>query len=422
MRKLAIVLIILLGLDLIFAGYFWTLRINSESAGARFIAPDAEGLINQTPTELTLMFVGDIMLSRGVGNKMRKQDNYKYPFLKIADYLQKADLLFGNLEGPLSDKGADRGKKYSFRADPKAIEGLQHAGFDILSIANNHILDWGQEAKQDTILRLKNNNILPVGFDEKPVLEVENTKISFSAYTYPLPSKIELPEADIKIISMHTGTEYQKHSNPDQQKFARMAIDAGADLVIGHHPHVTQEIEEYKNKFIFYSLGNFVFDQQFSEDVKNGWIAQIIIKNKKIISAEPINIYINSSFQPKLKIDKQIKINLLEQKLSLYENNKLIKNFIISSGAPATPTPKGEFKITEKIRLHWSGKYQQYLPYALRFYNSYLIHEVPYDKNNIRDGLDKLGQPVSHGCIRLDINDAKEVFDWTRIGVKVSIY
>jgi len=430
MKKLTIVLLVLLVLDLVFAGYFWYLKINNVGAG--LVPAQEEGQPqglplqisppNPEPKEHILMFVGDIMLSRGVGNKMKKENNYNWPFLEIADYLKNVDLLFGNLEGPISDKGADTGKKYSFRADPKTIEGLKYAGFDVLSIANNHIFDWGKTAKTDTIFRLKNNNILPAGFEENPIIKIEDTEISFNAYTWPLPEKIELPTADIKIVSMHIGEEYQKKSNQEQQSFAQAAIDAGADLVIGHHPHVVQEIEKYKDKFIFYSLGNFVFDQQFSQDVKNGWIAKVIIENKKIISVETININISSQYQVGLVVDKQIKIDLSEQKLSLYENNNLLKSFVISSGAPQTPTPKGEFQISEKNPLIWSEKYQQYLPYALRFYNSYLIHEVPYDKNNIRRGLDQLGQPVSHGCVRLNINDAEEVYNWAEIKTDIFIH
>jgi len=426
-KTINLVLIAVLILDLVFAGYFWYLKINNRPA------PDIQASPSQSqpeitiepepePKPLTLMFAGDIMLSRGVGNKMKKENDYNWPFLKIADYLQEADLLFGNLEGPLSDKGADTGKKYSFRAEPKAIEGLKYAGFDVLSIANNHISDWGENAKKDTIFRLKQNNILPAGFGEKPVLEIQQTKISFSAFTWPLPEQIELPEADIKIVSMHIGEEYKEKSNIEQQDFARAAIDAGADLVIGHHPHVTQEIEQYKDKFIFYSLGNFVFDQQFSQEVKNGWLAKVIIKDKKITSAKPINIKITSQYQTTLRPAKFIDIDISEQKLSLYENNDLLKSFTISSGHIYTPTPKGDFRVLEKTPLTWSEKYQQYLPYALQFYNSYFIHEVPYDKNGLRNGLDKLGQPVSHGCVRLNIGDAKEVYNWAEINTEIFIH
>jgi len=428
MKKLTIILLVLLALDIAFAGYFWYLKLNNVGVG--LVPAQERGQPQGLPLQITLpeskpitmMFVGDIMLSRGVGKKMQKENNYNWPFLKIADYLKQADLLFGNLEGPISDQGQDTGKKYSFRAVPQAIEGLNYAGFDVLSIANNHIFDWGQEAKADTILRLKQNNILPAGFDEKPILEIENTKIGFSAFTWPLPEKIELPEADIKIVSMHLGEEYQKKSNSEQQNFARAAIDAGADLVIGHHPHVTQEIEYYQGKYIFYSLGNFIFDQQFNQEVKSGWLVKAIIKNQKIVSTETIKTSISSQYQVELNKEKQIKIDLAKQKLSLYENNNLIKSFVISSGALETPTPQGNFNISEKKKLIWSEEYQQYLPYALRFYNSYLIHEVPYDKNNIRDGLDQLGQPASHGCVRLNINDAEEVYDWAEIGTEVFVY
>lgn len=370
------------------------------------------------------MFVGDIMLSRGVGAKIKKQGDYRWPFLKITETLNQADLLFGNLEGPLSDKGKDTGKKYSFRAEPRTIEGLQYAGFDILSIANNHIFDWGQEAKDDTVLRLKQANILPAGFAEKPIIKINNTKIGFLAYTFgynleKAKQEIQELDVDIKIISMHIGKEYKKQSNLEQQAFAHAAIDAGADLVIGHHPHVTQEIEEYKNKFIFYSLGNFVFDQQFSEQVKSGWIAKIIIKNSKIISQEIIDLKINKNFQPELK--KQIKISLEKQELCLYKGTEQIKCFIISSGKEGMETPKGDFKISEKIKLHWSQKYQQYLPYSLRFFGPYLIHELPYDKAGVRDGLSQLGKPASHGCIRLGIGNAEEVFEWADLGTEVKV-
>jgi len=119
-----------------------------------------------------------------------------------------------------------------------------------------------------------------------------------------------------------------------------------------------------------------------------------------------------------------IDIDLSDQRLHLFENSKIVKTFIISSGTAKTPTPKGEFKIYEKKKLHWTGteKYQQYLPYSLRFYGAYLIHEVPYNKAGVRDGLDKLGQPASHGCIRLNIGDAEQVFNWAKIGTKVVIH
>lgn len=421
MKKLTLILLIILCLNIIFAGYYWYLKIDNHNNQNISIMP----LPDPEPELTTLMFVGDIMLSRGVGTKIKKQGDYRWPFLEIAETLNQADLLFGNLEGPLSDKGQDSGKKYCFRAEPRTIEGLQYVGFDVLSIANNHIFDWGQKAKDDTILQLNQASIMPVGFSEKPVININNTKIGFLAYTFGynlerVAQEIKELDADIKIISMHIGEEYQKKSSPEQQTLAHLAIDAGADLVIGHHPHVTQEIEEYKNKYIFYSLGNFVFDQQFSEQVKNSWIAKIILQDKKITSQEVINIKINKNYQPELK--KQIKINLNKQELCLFKGKKQEKCYVISSGKPGMETPKGNFEISEKIKLHWSAKYEQYLPYSLRFYGPYLIHEIPYNKAGVRDGLDELGKPASHGCIRLGIGDAQEVFEWSETRMEVVVH
>ena len=114
---------------------------------------------------VTLFFVGDIMLDRGVELKIKKEGNsdFKFPFLKIEKDLKEADILFGNLEGPISDKGRKVGSIYSFRMDPKSIDGLLFAGFDILSVANNHMFDYSRVAMDDTFSRLKKAEIDYVG-------------------------------------------------------------------------------------------------------------------------------------------------------------------------------------------------------------------------------------------------------------------
>lgn len=294
------------------------------------------------PKIITLFFVGDIMLNRGVErsvNKYGKKD-WKFPFLKIAKDLKKADILFGNLEGPISDKGRKVGSIYSFRADPKAIEALKYASFDILSVANNHIFDYGREAMEDTFLRLKEAEIDYVGggFNAKeahsPVIkEIRGVKIAFLAYTN-LGSKYwtanqersgitELTKekleknvkkakdiADLVIVSFHFGDEYQTKSSSTQKFWAHLAIDSGADLVIGHHPHVVQEIENYKGKYIAYSLGNFIFDQSFSKETMQGLLLKVLIENNKIKKVVPIEIEINEFFQPEI-ISESLTTNLL---------------------------------------------------------------------------------------------------------------
>ena len=256
---------------------------------------------------LELLFVGDIMLDRGIEAQIRKNNDWKWPFIKIANTLLKADLVFGNLESQISDKGERIGTIYSFRADPEAIDGLLYAGFDVLSIENNHNLDYGKEALDDSIYRLNR-----AGITTAPTTEtIKTTTISFLAYKqWSLKEtwKKEIQEAtgDIVVVSIHAGEEYSKEPTIFQKNFAKDAIDAGADLVIGHHPHVTQPVEQYKNGWIAYSLGNFIFDQDFSTETMRGLILKVLVEDKKIKEVISIKTIINSSFQVELLDKSQI--------------------------------------------------------------------------------------------------------------------
>ena len=280
---------------------------------------------------VTLMFLGDIMLDRGVEYMVKKEGSgdFKWPFLKIADYLKEADILFGNLEGPISDKGYRVGSIYSFRADPEAINGLTYAGFDILSLANNHIFDYGIKAMEDTFSRLKEAGIdyAGGGFSEKEARsgatkEGSGLTIVYLAYTgvgakswrawedspgiawldenIAEDIKAAKEKADFVVVSMHFGEEYQTIQNSSQEYFARLAIDSGADLIIGHHPHVVQPVERYKSGYIAYSLGNFIFDQGFSEETTNGLLLKVLVQDGKIKEVIPIEIKINELFQPEI--------------------------------------------------------------------------------------------------------------------------
>jgi len=282
--------------------------------------------------KIILLFVGDIMLDRGVKNKIKNygQGDFKFPFLKTSQFLNEADLLIGNLEGPISDKGKKAGSIYSFRMDPMALEGLKFAGFDILTLANNHILDYTREAMEDTILRLKEAGIDFVGaglnFKEAcfpKVKETKNTKIAFLAFTNLGSSFWQAKEnssgicwlneenlkkgikeakdkADISVVLFHFGDEYKEKANLTQRYFSHLAIDLGADLVVGHHPHVVQEIENYKGKYIAYSLGNFVFDQNFSKETMEGMALKVLVVGKRIKEIFPIKTKLNRYFQVEL--------------------------------------------------------------------------------------------------------------------------
>ena len=279
-------------------------------------------------SEVTMVFVGDIMLSRGIGKIMAEQNNWLYPFEYVREYLQKADLVFGNLEGPISGRGKNQGSIYSFNADPYAAQGLIDSHFSVLSVANNHIFDYGRDAFLDTLAVLRLSKIDAVGggisFDDahRPVIrDVKGTHVAFLGYTNLLPrsfgEKDSVPAtsyldeeimkqdinvaktlADIIVVSFHWGDEYNTKHNDWQERIAREAIDAGASLIIGHHPHVVQEVESYNGGYIAYSLGNFIFDQNFSEDTSKGLLLEVKVNNKKISGIKTMGISFNSSFQP----------------------------------------------------------------------------------------------------------------------------
>ena len=285
--------------------------------------------------EINLFIVGDIMLGRGVEYMINKEGrgDFRFPFLKIASELKKSDILFANLEGPISDRGIKVGSIYSFRFKPEAVDGLVYGGFDILSLANNHMFDYQRIALEDTMRILKENNIdyVGAGFNKEEafflrIKEIKNTKIGFLAYTDLGPENWQAgsensgiawigendigevveyikrvkERVDVLVVSLHAGEEYSKKPNLFQVSFAKICIDNGADLVIGHHPHIVQRIEKYKDGWVAYSLGNFIFEQGFSEETMKSIILKAIIKDKKIKEIFSEDIEINKYFQPEL--------------------------------------------------------------------------------------------------------------------------
>jgi len=273
--------------------------------------------------EVSLIFGGDVMLARTVEQKILAADNYTLPFEKIADQFSEADFSFVNLESPFYNGGsATPNGSVVFRALPETIEGLKLAGIDIVSLANNHFGNQGIDGEKFTFNHLADNNIKYCGAGhnyseahEAKNIEAKGIKIGFLAYAYPetlyvatnnspgvanmdinqMKKDIERlkDSADIIIVSMHAGAEYTHTPGDFQINFARVAIDTGADLVVGHHPHVVQTTEKYKDGYIIYSLGNLIFDQMWSKETQQGAVARVIIANKKIKSLEfkPVHIY-----------------------------------------------------------------------------------------------------------------------------------
>jgi poly-gamma-glutamate synthesis protein (capsule biosynthesis protein) len=285
----------------------------------------------EADNNISMMFVGDIMLDRGVRQLIEKRGkgDYLFPFVFVP-FLKDPDILFANLEGPVSDLGYDIGNSYSFRMSPLAIPALKETGFDVLSIANNHIGDWGLSALEDTVNRLRSAGILPVGGGlnaadarDVKIIEKNGIKVGFLGFSDVGPAWLTQQEnlptivlandpnfekiinlaskkVDYLVVSFHFGEEYQSTSNERQRLLAHKAVDAGAKIVIGHHPHVAQELEKYNGGVIAYSLGNFIFDQPFSEETMQGAILEVILDKEGILQINQSKVKMNDAFQPSL--------------------------------------------------------------------------------------------------------------------------
>ncbi|MDD5738528.1 MAG: CapA family protein [Candidatus Pacebacteria bacterium] len=300
---------------------------------------------NQITQPIVLMAVGDIMLDRGVKYMVDKYGNgdFNFVFNGIKDYLNKADILFGNLEGPISNRGVRVGSIYSFRFSPTSTLALKEAGFDILSIANNHMFDYQAIALGDTMANLQKSGIDYVGAGNNEteafslkVKEIQGVKFGFLAFenlgheSWKAGGPAQSPagneaggdktgmawvgwgdfdevketiaqskqQVDILVVSLHAGVEYQTLPDDFQIAFDKMAIDSGADLVVGHHPHVIEPLEKHNNGWIIYSLGNFIFDQYFSPQTMEGGLLKVEIVDKKISNVILEKVKLNKYYQP----------------------------------------------------------------------------------------------------------------------------
>ncbi len=269
---------------------------------------------------------GDIMLSRGAKWYI-DQYGVNYPFHEIRDEIEKHEVAFANLESPISD----RGKKYSpykgiyFRADPEVVDGLKFSGFDVFSLANNHVLDWGIDSLVDTMNYLKDAGLQysGVGFTREEALgpadfTVKGIRIAFICYNDVFPLflteeersmrtlslkgqnvegeiKLLKERYDIIIASVHTGTEYILQPENEKIRKMRRLIDAGVDVVIGSHPHVVQGIEVYKDCLIAYSLGNLIFDQSWSNETSLGLLLEIAFLGSRLVYYRPQVLWIEKS-------------------------------------------------------------------------------------------------------------------------------
>ena len=274
---------------------------------------------------ITISLAGDVMMDGSVRQQISKY-GYDYPWEKVKDYFKESDLAIVNLETSITTRGKKwPNKQFNFRSNPKNLDSMKVAGVDVVSLANNHVLDYSEQGLIDTIDHLKKREIPFAGGGKNKkealqgvIIEQDDIKIgvlsfsrvipdvkwyagnnkaglvgAYDGYTKDMFKGIEemKKEADILVLSLHWGVERSTKPRPQDVEIAKAAIDSGVDIVMGHHPHVLQGVEVYKGKPIFYSLGNFVFGGRDTL-TRTTMIGQVNIKDKKIESIKviPCNI------------------------------------------------------------------------------------------------------------------------------------
>jgi len=293
----------------------------------------------------TVLLAGDMMLGRGI-EKLMKENSIYYPFQKIVQLLRGVDVVFANLEGPLVENVQENSvdeSKFTFR--PKVLEAVRWSQLNLLSLANNHIMDSGKESLEETIDWLRKYQINFVGSplaafanstniknsyfsSEQTVFLAFNRVLPYIDYQIEIIKKIKKTRQSnlekIIIVSIHWGNEYESISSAAQRDLAQQIIAAGADIIVGHHPHVVQEIELIQGRPVFYSLGNFIFDRQVLPETREGLIVGLTIRDDKLsFRLFPIK---NKAGQPLLmsQSETDIFLNKLAQKSDkrLWENIK----------------------------------------------------------------------------------------------------
>jgi poly-gamma-glutamate synthesis protein (capsule biosynthesis protein) len=279
-------------------------------------------------TQQTFIFAGDIMFDRNV-EKLMEKFGYDYPFEKIKGALRGVDFVVGNLEGPIVyNKTQYQYNSLNFSFDKKASTALSKAHFNVLSIANNHTDNKGAEGLAETRDILSKNQIEaiggPVDFSEKFIYKSNGIIFTAFNFTYFMNDDVyttvktlrENSKEEFIITFLHWGNEYEETSSKMQQNVAHKLIDNGADLIIGSHPHVVQEVELYhsqarnKDALIFYSLGNFIMDQYFSKETQESLMVGLV-KNRENLKFVLMPVKLPNS-QPQLMNQEEKNTFLIE--------------------------------------------------------------------------------------------------------------
>jgi poly-gamma-glutamate synthesis protein (capsule biosynthesis protein) len=252
----------------------------------------------------TLLVTGDVIPARGVDYFATERHDFLWPFRPTAAYTKNADITFINLETPLfAGCPVNPNSGFTFCGDARFVDGLTMMGADVANLANNHLTNYGAEGVTLTEQLLNSHGILTTGEGPVAVINVRGIRFGFIGFNgvgraidrVALKAGIQRARqlADIVVVQFHWGKEYERQPMPDRGvptpddpvAIGHLAIDWGADIVIGNHPHWYQGVEIYKGKLIQYADGNFVFDQMWSEQTREGVIGTYTFYGTQLVAA-----------------------------------------------------------------------------------------------------------------------------------------
>ena len=248
---------------------------------------------SEKEVSITISSMGDCTLGTDVNfnqstslNAYYNMNGPDYFFQNVRSILEKDDLSIVNMEGTLTDSTTREDKTYAFKAPAEYAGILSGSSVEAANLANNHSSDYGSQSNTDTIKALEDAGVATFGFDQTKILDIKGVKVGLTGI-YELAEHMGKAEqvkeniaalkeagAQLIIVNFHWGMEKEYYPDDTQKQLAHLAVDSGADLVIGHHPHVLQGVEKYKDKYIAYSLGNFCFGGNSNPSDKDTMIVQ----------------------------------------------------------------------------------------------------------------------------------------------------
>ena len=259
---------------------------------------------------------GDVIPAREVNYQVLQHHDFLYPWRQTADYLKSSDLLYINLESPLLKNCPVTHGGFTFCGDARSIAGLDFAGVNVANLANNHLTNYGPSGTNETEILLSKHGIGISGLGNYEIRDIRGVRFAFLGFNgvgtkvdrAEMKRQIDLvrPKADVVVVQFHWGKEYELMPQPaagiapdNPREVGHLAIDDGADLVIGNHPHWVEPVEIYHGKLITYAHGNFIFDQMWSQETREGVVGRYTFYGTQLVRVDYRPVVIDNYAQPR---------------------------------------------------------------------------------------------------------------------------